>query len=75
MQQNTICIRCGKMRIESKSWNEYVGTSLITYTETVCPDEECQKIVDEQLKTRKDKLATLQKESMERRKRNWKKKA
>ncbi|MBM3284155.1 hypothetical protein FJY90_08035 [Candidatus Gottesmanbacteria bacterium] len=68
MQNNTKCIRCGKIRIVASSWKEYIGTSLVTYTNTVCPDPECQKIVDEQLKKKKDKLLMIQTESLERRK-------
>ena len=44
------CIRCGKERIDGKSWKEKVvshfGTSYIVHTETRCPDKECQKIVE-----------------------------
>lgn len=43
---NNPCIRCGKQRIDGKSWKEKLGTSVITHTQTVCPDDECQKIVD-----------------------------
>jgi hypothetical protein len=64
----SVCIRCGKMRKVAKTWTEYIGTSLVTYTTTVCPDEECQKIVEEQLKKRKDKLEAIHQESLERKK-------
>ena len=70
MAENTLCIHCGKMRVTAKSWKEYVGASLVTYVETVCPDPECQKIVDDQLKKKKDKIEALQKESMKRKKQN-----
>lgn len=47
------CTRCGKQRIDGKTWKEKIvnhfGTSYITHTETVCPDKECQKIVQEKL--------------------------
>ncbi|MBI4991140.1 hypothetical protein HZB96_03540 [Candidatus Gottesmanbacteria bacterium] len=66
MSKNSPCIRCGKERIVAKSWTEYIGASLVTYTTTVCPDPECQKIVDDQLKKRKDKLETIQRESLRR---------
>lgn len=53
------CIRCGKQRIDSKSWEEkitnFMGTSVITYTQTVCPDPECQKIVEKELELKKKK--------------------
>lgn len=64
---NNLCIRCGKMRIIANSWSDYVGTSLVTYTINVCPDPECQKIVDDQLKKKKDKFDTIQKDSLKRR--------
>lgn len=41
------CIRCGKTRIIGKVWTEKNEKgSPITHTETLCPDAECQKIVD-----------------------------
>ncbi|MDP3973949.1 MAG: hypothetical protein Q8P92_03895 [Candidatus Daviesbacteria bacterium] len=52
---NNPCIRCGKQRIESKSWEEKMGASVITYSLTVCPDRDCQKIVDEEIAERKEK--------------------
>lgn len=67
MNNNTRCIRCGKMRIEGRSWTEYVDKSLISYTLTVCPDPECQKIVDKQLKSRREEIEALHQESLRRR--------
>ncbi len=64
------CIRCGKERIESASWKEQVGLSLITYIMHVCPDSECQKIVEVQLKERKDYIDTIQANSLKRRSEN-----
>jgi len=49
------CIRCGKTRVVSKVWQEYLGQSLVTYTETVCPDPACQKIVEEEIVARREK--------------------
>lgn len=53
------CIRCGKQRLKSKQWKEEVknfwGTSEVTYEDWVCPDKECQKIVDQKIKADKDK--------------------
>lgn len=67
MSTTSKCIRCGKARIPGKSWKETLGGAVITYTQTVCPDPECQKIVDEQLQNKKDKLDKIQKESLKRR--------
>lgn len=56
MQQNAnLCIRCGKVRIFDKTWKEYIGTSLIIRTRSVCADVSCQKIVDGELLARKEK--------------------
>jgi hypothetical protein len=53
------CIRCGKERIDVKSWTEevtnYNGTSHVTHTETICPDPECQKQVEKQIQARMGK--------------------
>lgn len=65
---NTPCIRCGKIRIVGKSWNEYIDKSLISYTMTICPDPKCQKIVDKQIKNREKEIKTLHRESLKRRK-------
>ncbi len=40
------CIRCGKERIEGKSWKEKSGTAFIVHTKTICPDKECQKALE-----------------------------
>ncbi len=66
MSENTPCIRCGKIRILEKKWVEKVGLSTITYTKTVCPDGECQKIVDDELQKKAEKLLSMQKRSQER---------
>lgn len=67
MTNLTPCIRCGKIRIVGKSWKETVGSNEVIYTETVCPDPECQKLVDEQLLKKKNKIEEIQKESLKRR--------
>ena len=40
-----LCIRCGKPRLVVKTWKENLGYSVVTATETACPDNDCQKIV------------------------------
>lgn len=67
---NTPCVRCGKERIKSKTWQEHIGTSLVTYTLFVCPDKECQIAVDEDINRKKDHLAAIQAKSLERKKEN-----
>lgn len=54
-QQGGACIRCGKQRVFEKTWKEYIGTSLLTYTRSVCADALCQEIVDKQLALQKEK--------------------
>ena len=67
---STPCIRCGKERIVSKTWKEEVtnffGSSFITHTETVCPDEECQKIVEAKFKQEREKKEALLAEKQKR---------
>ncbi|TSC86262.1 MAG: hypothetical protein G01um10147_974 [Microgenomates group bacterium Gr01-1014_7] len=42
------CIKCGKQRIDGKSWKEKSGNSTIFYTKTICPDSACQKLLDQE---------------------------
>lgn len=59
----TPCIRCGKTRIIAKTWKE----NATTYVQTVCPDPECQKMVEKELQKKNEKLALLQANSLKRR--------
>lgn len=59
------CVECGKQRIDGKTWKEKVGASLVIYTQTICPDAACQKIVDKAIADRKAKSALLSKERAE----------
>lgn len=56
---NNPCIRCGKQRIDGKSWKDKTGLFAITYTKTICPDSECQKIVDQSIADKKAKSDNL----------------
>lgn len=67
MHTNTPCIRCGKQRIQAKSWDEKINGSIVTYTLTVCPDADCQKLVDAELQKHKDRIADIQAKSLKRR--------
>lgn len=44
------CTRCGKERILARVWEEEVdtfrGKTKIKHSLTVCPDPDCQKIID-----------------------------
>ncbi|OGK42606.1 hypothetical protein A2954_06280 [Candidatus Roizmanbacteria bacterium RIFCSPLOWO2_01_FULL_37_12] len=68
-----ICIRCGKPRIVVKSWEEKLGFSTITATNTACPDSECQKIVDKnnaKQKARQDALKNRHSQRLQARRRS-----
>lgn len=55
------CIRCGKQRTISRTYQEKINNSIVTYTDTVCPDPECQKALELQFKNEKlqrDKIAS-----------------
>ena len=58
-----LCIRCGKERKISKTWKEkvetYRGIVVLTHEEYVCPDPECQKLVNIELQDRKDRKAEM----------------
>ncbi len=56
IQTESICIRCGKVRIVGKTWLEKMDRgNPITHTETICPDKECQKIVDADFAAKREK--------------------
>lgn len=65
--ETTPCIRCGKMRVLKKKWTEKINGSLTTYTMSVCPDPDCQKIVEEQIETKNEKLRLVHEQSLKRR--------
>jgi hypothetical protein len=54
----------------SRQWTEkvttYMGESEIVYEEWVCPDSECQKLVDEKIKAAQEKKELLDSERKER---------
>lgn len=56
---NNPCIRCGKPRVEGKSWKSSLGNSVITHTQTICPDAECQKAVEQGIADKKAKNELL----------------
>lgn len=59
------CVKCGRQRIDGKTWSGKVGVAAITYTQTLCPDPVCQKIVEKGIADRKAKSAFLAKEKTE----------
>ena len=57
----TVCIRCGKTRIVKRVWKEKLDYgSIITHSEAVCPDGECQKIVDEKFAQAREKREQME---------------
>ncbi len=54
----SVCIQCGKTRILLKRWKdrgEFDKGTVIAHEETVCPDKECQKIVDDKFQEMRDR--------------------
>jgi hypothetical protein len=45
-----VCTRCGKPRVTTRTYDEKVGNSVVTYTINECSDPDCQKVVDKGLK-------------------------
>lgn len=67
------CTQCGKERILFKTWVEKVTstygnkTTTVTRSLTVCPDPECQKIVEKKLaveKEKRDKIKAAREEKL-----------
>lgn len=61
---NNPCIRCGRQRINGKTWKEKIGISVVTYTMTICPNSACQKIVDKAIADRKEKNELINKKKI-----------
>lgn len=59
-----LCIKCGTPRIDGKSWESKNGNSVIVHTQTICPDPQCQKLVDKAIADRKEKSNLLAEERM-----------
>lgn len=53
------CVKCGKERVDGKTWEGKVGASVVTYTMTLCPDVKCQKQVEKGIADRRAKTASL----------------
>lgn len=63
---NNLCIRCGKPRIVTRSWEEKIGNSLAKMEETSCPDPICQKEVDLENQRQNEKRRLLKEKNEER---------
>lgn len=62
---SNLCVRCGKPRIDGKSWKEKLGGNVITHTLTLCPDKECQEQVDALNLEKKNKSDLLIKKKLD----------
>ena len=74
------CTRCGKERILKKKWKEktvtFSGTTIVvTRTLNICPDKECQKVVDKELSAQKAKRDKIKDDREKRVAENQQKKA
>lgn len=60
------CTRCGKERIIQSSVVETLEKTTVTYTVTVCPDPECQKLVEKGLVADQNKRKVMHAEQQKR---------
>ncbi|MBA3724356.1 MAG: hypothetical protein H0W89_05740 [Candidatus Levybacteria bacterium] len=67
------CTRCGKERILLKQWDEVIptfgnSTTMVTRSTNICPDPECQKVVDAELavqRKKRDKIKSDREEKLQ----------
>lgn len=60
------CYRCGSQRIIAKNYKEGTGINQVDVTLTVCPNPECQKTVDKELKAVHQRTIMMTKKKEER---------
>lgn len=65
-QYSNPCILCGSERYVVKTWQEEVGNSKVTMTETVCPNKECQKKVDQENRRIREKNEAMKQRTEQR---------
>lgn len=58
------CTRCGQERVMQKTWEEdqisITGkVHSVSFGQTICPNPDCQKIVEEEIKVQEEKQATI----------------
>ena len=63
---DNVCVRCGKKRVEKKTWKEVINGIVLTHTQTACPDPKCQAIVDKQFAIVKSQKAALEEAKIQR---------
>ena len=54
------CVRCGKERIVLKTWTALVGKAQLTYTDTACPDSDCQKVINDEILAQRTKREEIE---------------
>lgn len=55
IQTKEICFQCGKERIIVNISKEYINGSLVTTTQSICSDSECQKRTDNLLRKERER--------------------
>ncbi len=60
------CSRCGTERIVLKTWKEKLDANEVICTQKICPNPECQKMVDKEINTQKEKKDALAQKKAER---------
>lgn len=63
---DNVCIRCGSKRVSGKSWKEKTPAGIVTHIPNICPNPDCQKVVDSQLAGIKNKRIALEEEKAQR---------
>ena len=53
------CIRCGKERVKHSEKNIVINSSNVKVTIFVCPDKECQKVVEKELAAKETRRLEL----------------
>ncbi len=51
----SVCTRCGKQRVVIGTHEEVIGNSTVIYTDTECPDKDCQSQVEDKLVKEREK--------------------
>jgi hypothetical protein len=59
LKAENLCVKCGKKRIFKRTYQEYIGLNLVTFTDMICPDPACQKAVDKISRDRKERTDFL----------------
>jgi len=55
-----LCPRCGKLRITGRKYTEMVGNIKVFVVETICPDKNCQKALEQDTAAKKKKREDMQ---------------